>query len=913
MNVDSVLDSGMLNGARVDELAWADGDFNITIKDSQLDYFFFANPPGGFANNMPRHINGAAGKVSGGTSMGKESSIPSISTIVKYYANNIKVTRYSKVYNNNQTKFLFHVTRQLSNNRPARSVVKRIKREARASDFIQHKPACTAIEPSDFHVTHGKHEEMKAKGEYLAASAGKLCKISSLYNNDKNSFIPTYLSNGIDGRQVVVEIDQPSDLTTSTYVLELVIHDDLHRFDDHPIRFTEDVSLASALHATEMMPWDLKTDFSFDNFIPKSPISLPEACQLGNTRNVALLSLQYDGMPKVVAGESQQSAPATTLVDLARKSGNLNTLLFVIVWEQVTVGKRSVELLENLRKYVMTAPKLRFEEMLMCIKGSEDTEQSIKTAESEIRNPAKDVHGLTTLPSIALSLPPVDPNPPPNPFSSLPPPATSPNLLAPANAFPIVPNSPSASLPRAPPPSLTSIPAGAATLNPAANLPPISLPPLPPSSQQPPTSSTLPSRQPSVTTPLFPPSSHPPSTNTASSSIPSSTSSFFPAPSSLAPTTSNPPSTSSIPPSQTSAAASFLPPSSAPPSAPSSSKSPHVTIIANGISYYAVAIAGNGSFGVVLKATQANTGELVAIKKVLVDPRFKNRELQIMKTLNHPNIVALRNSFYTSEQKNTFLNIVLDYIPETLHRVARQFVKSKTPMPLLTIKLYIFQLCRAIAYLHAQGICHRDIKPQNVLLEPASGVIKLCDFGSAKMLVKTEANVAYICSRYYRAPELIFGATNYTTSIDVWSVGCVFAELILGAPLFPGESGVDQLVEIIKILGTPTREQVFAMNPNYTNYKFPNVQPHPWAKLFKSRNVPPDCIDLLSKMLVYNPATRAQAWEVCAHPFFNELRDPNTRMPVSGAQLPPLFNFTPEEKASTKNLYTQIVPPFARS
>ena len=89
-----------------------------------------------------------------------------------------------------------------------------------------------------------------------------------------------------------------------------------------------------------------------------------------------------------------------------------------------------------------------------------------------------------------------------------------------------------------------------------------------------------------------------------------------------------------------------------------------------------------------------------------------------------------------------------------------------------------------------------------------SHLLKLCDFGSAKQLVVGEPNVSYICSRYYRAPELIFGNANYTTSIDVWSCGCVIAELMLGQPIFPGESGVDQLVEIIKILGTPAKEQI---------------------------------------------------------------------------------------------------------
>lgn len=102
----------------------------------------------------------------------------------------------------------------------------------------------------------------------------------------------------------------------------------------------------------------------------------------------------------------------------------------------------------------------------------------------------------------------------------------------------------------------------------------------------------------------------------------------------------------------------------------------------------------------------------------------------------------------------------------------------------------------------------RDIKPHNLLVDPLRHVLKLCDFGSAKAFVKGEPNVAYICSRFYRAPELIFGCTDYTTAIDVWSAGCVFAELLLGSPIFPGSSAPDQLVEIIKVRVFPNYKRI---------------------------------------------------------------------------------------------------------
>ena len=143
------------------------------------------------------------------------------------------------------------------------------------------------------------------------------------------------------------------------------------------------------------------------------------------------------------------------------------------------------------------------------------------------------------------------------------------------------------------------------------------------------------------------------------------------------------------------------------------------------------------------------------------------------------------------------------------------------------------------------------------MVYPDTHVLKVCDFGSAKRLKQGEVNVSYICSRYYRAPELIFGSTEYGQSIDVWSVGCVIAELLLGQPLFPGDSGVDQLVEIIKVLGTPSRDQIKSMNPNYSEFKFPVIKANDLKKIFACRKKDREvAVDLVTKILKYNPQQR---------------------------------------------------------
>ncbi|RVW83785.1 Shaggy-related protein kinase iota [Vitis vinifera] len=301
------------------------------------------------------------------------------------------------------------------------------------------------------------------------------------------------------------------------------------------------------------------------------------------------------------------------------------------------------------------------------------------------------------------------------------------------------------------------------------------------------------------------------------------------------------------------------------------------------ISYMAERVVGTGSFGIVFQAKCLETGETVAIKKVLQDRRYKNRELQLMRTMDHPNVISLKHCFFsTTSRDELFLNLVMEYVPETMYRVLKHYSNAKQRMPLIYVKLYTYQVCAILPTLEFGYIFY--LLSLQILIklrmyprfsgawhistvDPLTHQVKLCDFGSAKVLVKGEANISYICSRFYRAPELIFGATEYTTSIDIWSAGCVLAELLLGQPLFPGENAVDQLVEIIKVLGTPTREEIRCMNPSYTDFRFPQIKhtlgtSHQFLLLscmvFHKR-MPPEAIDLASRLLQYSPSLRCTA------------------------------------------------------
>lgn len=224
---------------------------------------------------------------------------------------------------------------------------------------------------------------------------------------------------------------------------------------------------------------------------------------------------------------------------------------------------------------------------------------------------------------------------------------------------------------------------------------------------------------------------------------------------------------------------------------------------------------GEGAFGTVVEAVlrpiEAPADHWLgpfAIKRVPAQTEYKSRELELLRVVNHPNIVSLKYFFdkpSESQGNEIYQNLVMECLPSNLQNEIKCYKQSKYTIPYPHMKAYTFQLARAMLYLHGFGISHRDIKPSNILVDPSTVTLKICDFGSAKKLEPNQPSVSYICSRYYRAPELIVGCLIYTTKIDVWGLGCVVAEMFLGKPIFQGQSKESQLKEISKLLGPPPK------------------------------------------------------------------------------------------------------------
>lgn len=322
---------------------------------------------------------------------------------------------------------------------------------------------------------------------------------------------------------------------------------------------------------------------------------------------------------------------------------------------------------------------------------------------------------------------------------------------------------------------------------------------------------------------------------------------------------------------------------------------------------------GKGAYGIVWKAIDKKTKETVAMKKCFdafqnsTDAQRTFREIMFLQAMRHENIIRLLNVLKADNDKDIY--IIFEYMETDLHAVIRANILED-----IHKQFIVYQLMKSLKFLHSAGLLHRDIKPSNLLLNSECHM-KLCDFGLARSIAALESEQAvkpvltdYIATRWYRAPEILLGSTKYTKGIDTWSIGCIVGELLSGKPMFPGTSTMNQLERIIAVTGPPTAEDIAAINSPFADTMLENlghVKTRVWEEMFP--RAPPDAVDLMKKLLAFNPNKRPSTQEALKHPYVSLFH--NNDEPVSDH--PILIAFNDDTKYTVNEyrdkLYTEIV------
>uniref|UniRef100_A0A8C5DCF2 Cyclin-dependent kinase 7 n=1 Tax=Gouania willdenowi TaxID=441366 RepID=A0A8C5DCF2_GOUWI len=282
---------------------------------------------------------------------------------------------------------------------------------------------------------------------------------------------------------------------------------------------------------------------------------------------------------------------------------------------------------------------------------------------------------------------------------------------------------------------------------------------------------------------------------------------------------------------------------------------------------------GEGQFATVYKARDRTNDTIVAIKKIKVGHRTEAkdginrtalREIKLLQELHHPNIIGTHLCDLITAAENLFGVIIKD---------------TSLVLTPANIKAYILMTLQGLEYMHHHWVLHRDLKPNNLLLD-GSGVLKLADFGLAKSFGSPSRVYTHqVVTRWYRSPELLFGARMYGVGVDMWAVGCILAELLLRIPFMAGDSDLDQLTKIFEALGTPTEETWPGMSnlPDYVCFKqFPGT---PLEHIFSAAG--DDLLELLEGLFTFNPSTRTTATQALKSSYFS-----NRPAPTPGPQLP---------------------------
>ena len=314
---------------------------------------------------------------------------------------------------------------------------------------------------------------------------------------------------------------------------------------------------------------------------------------------------------------------------------------------------------------------------------------------------------------------------------------------------------------------------------------------------------------------------------------------------------------------------------------------------------------GKGAYGIVWKAIDRKSGQTIALKKIFdafqnaTDAQRTFREIMFLQEMtSHENIIRLLNVIKATNDKDMYL--VFEYMETDLHAVIRANILQD-----IHEQFIMYQLVKALKYMHSAALLHRDVKPSNLLLNSECQV-KIADFGLARSIAPTEPKEVvslegdlagvrlagdtgdspapggvvltdYVATRWYRAPEILFGSTKYTTGVDMWGCGCILGELLSGKAVFPGTSTMNQLDLILSVTGRPSREDVAAIGSEFAATMLSEL-PAPKRRSLESMfpKAKPEAIDLMRKLLVFNPEKRLSAAEALRHPYVAQFHDPQT-------------------------------------
>lgn len=290
-----------------------------------------------------------------------------------------------------------------------------------------------------------------------------------------------------------------------------------------------------------------------------------------------------------------------------------------------------------------------------------------------------------------------------------------------------------------------------------------------------------------------------------------------------------------------------------------------------------VLLLGQGTYGVVCAARVAGEQELVAIKKIsgvfneqnnIVEAKRTLREMVVLRQLQHENVCGILHLMLPPPEHDVYL------VSEKMDSDMQKVIQSDQPITDDHCRYFMYQMLRGLKYVHSAGIAHRDLKPSNVLLN-ANCDLKITDFGLARAIEEDESNkmTQYVVTRWYRAPEILLLVKRYTQAVDLWSVGCIFAELLSRKPLFPGRSYLHQLQLVIGRLGTPNAESLTDVDEKLATVinGMPRKEPRPLQPSFPDASAL--ALELLTDMLQFSPSRRATAEQALKHPYLAELHD----------------------------------------